>query len=427
MPFDAYGGTISQIVARIVNNLTSLTNSPFTVVGTYGTTYKWYALMYNDPAGVSANNLYLIIGPHTMRATIATRSSGINNYSTCSTGCAADGRPYNYYGISFIVSSTFNPTNFTISSTSALWTYASVYLRYVVTYGVNATPCNDTTVPQTFEDMSATMYMHYDKYGFSLGIAGISQVGTVQPLQAFVQVRRIQPINPSIPLSHWWHVINDQRVWTTRLDTYCASNPVNVPYPANLCGDHPWTTSGTARGLCADAMTSYNMPPNLFTFFVSNNMYPGTFNNDLARREVRGCPQNGGLLNRCPVSFFYSFHTLITSGGYYGPYFFTIPSVKSSADGRGYIMRPVIGVNVKSGYTVYNVVPDIIVAQMDDMIPIPLSNDINDFDILQLSTGEQYIAISLNAPTTPITPATCAGYYDNIANVGAQRYLLRYD
>lgn len=420
MPFDPYSGTLSQIVGRIVNDLTSLTSSPFTVVATWGTTYKWYALQYTDPEGVSANNQYIIIGPHTMRATTGT--TAVFDHSSCST-TNANGRPYNFYGISFIVTNQFDPSTFSIpSGASVLWTFAYTHLRYVQTSGVGATACNDTTVPQTFEDMTATAYIHYDKYGFTVGLAG--QQG-YQPVQSFTTVRRLKPINPNISIPHWWYVINDQRTFNLRTD----SHNNNTPYPANLCGYYPWTTSGTARGLCADSMSAYNMPSGVFNTFVSGGIYPATFDSPV-ERAVRGCPSRGATVNRAPASFYQIFRQSAYVSGSWGPYLYALfPSARSKLDGRAYIARLVIGVGSKLGYTTYyGAVPDNVLARLDSLIPIPEYADISDFDLIQLATGEQYIAISLNAPTTPLNVSTCPGDGGaGVSNVGIQRYFIRYD
>lgn len=429
MPFDPYSGTLSQIVGRIVNDLTSLQNSPFTVVATWGTTYKWYALKYNDPDAVASNNMYLIIGSHTMRATVGT--TPVSNHSTCSTTGSSFGRPYNFYGISFIITNQFDPSTFSIpSGASVLWTFAYTHLHYVQTItAVSATPCNDSNVSQTFNDMSATAYIHYDKYGFTIGIAG--QPG-YQPVQAFVVVRRLRPINLNVSIPHWWYIINDQRTFNLMLDTYSSGYPNNTPYPANLCGYYPWTTSGTSRGLCADNMSAYNMPSGIFTTFINSGIYPATFNSSV-ERAVRGCPfsPTNAAINRAPVSFYRIFTSSAYTNGTWGPYIYALfPSCRSKLDGVTYIARPIIGVGSKPGYTTYyGVVPDNVLAQLDSLIPIPGYADIADFDLIQLSTGEQYIAISLNAPTTPLNVATCPGDggTGGISNVGIQRYFIRYN
>jgi hypothetical protein len=172
MPFDVYVGTLSQYVSRLTSLLTGMTNSPFTLAAQWsGGTYPWYALQYNDPDGYTNNNIYIIIGPTTFRAT--TRPASTNsydswNYCNNTAGGYSYGRPGNMYGMFVGIATSFDTTNFAVPSTALL--YATFGIRaydVVVGSGVSATACNDTTIPYRYVDLQSTFYTWYDQYGFT--------------------------------------------------------------------------------------------------------------------------------------------------------------------------------------------------------------------------------------------------------------------
>jgi len=408
VPFDQYSGTISQIVQRIVGNLTS--TNQFNVVATWGTTYKWYALQYTDPDGVTANNQYIIIGPHTMRATARTSSTAHLDYSTCNT-VSNYGRPYNFYGISVIVTPYFDPSTFTVTSATNLkWTYLVHHLRWVQTYNVTATSCNDSTVPQTYEDTTATAYIYYDKYGF---VIATSPSSTSYTRLAYVAVvYRQRPLNPNLSVPDWWVVLNDQATYTANLD----SNVRILPYPSNLC-TYSWTTSSTGYGLCADNTSAYNTSP-VVTSLVNLGVYPTVLNVGGYRANENVCA-GPAYNNRAPTSFY----TAI-----YQSRLFKVMctlATRSSLDGNIYLRFPTIATDVYV-YAAYLQL-DKYYGVIDLISPIaPDPSGISAFDIAVLPDGRQYIAIDI-----PVTSSgwgvccagsnTCDGY-----NAQLLRYFIRY-
>jgi len=407
VPFDQYSGTISQIVERIVNNLTS--TNQFSVVATWGATYKWYALQYTDPDGVTANNQYIIIGPHTMRATSTIHC----DFSTCNLADVNYGRPYNFYGISVIVTPYFDPSTFTVTSATNLkWTYLAHHLRWVQTYYVGATNCSDTTVPQTYEDTTATAYMYYDKYGF---VIATSPSSTNYTRLAYVAVvYRQRPTNPNLPVPDWWVVLNDQATYTTRLDTYYGNNPRIIPYPSNLC-TYTWTTSGYGYGLCADAATSYNMSPAV-TSLVSLGAYPTVFNVGGYRANENVCA-GPAYSNRAPTSFY----TAI-----YQSRWFKVSctlATRSSLDGNVYLRFPTVALDTYLTYLQL----DKYYGVVDVISPIaPDPSGTSPFDIATLPDGRQYIAIDIQV--APTWWGVCCAGYNTCDGYNAQvlRYFIRY-
>jgi len=418
--FDQYSGTISQIVERIVNNLTS--TNQFTVVATWGTTYKWYALQYTDPDGVTANNQYIIIGPHTMRATARSASIPHRDYITCSGASYWRGRPYNFYGISVIVTPYFDPSTFTVTSAINLkWTYLAHHLRWVQTRAVSPTACNDGTVPQTYEDTTATAYMYYDRYGFVVATSPSQVASTAQTytrLAYVAVVYRLRPTNPNLSVPDWWVVLNDQATYVAQIDTDASDISRNMPYPSNLC-TYTWTTSGGGFGLCADAATAYNMSPAV-TSLVSLGAYPTTINVAGVRSNESACATPGST-NRAPTSLYaaMTFGRIFKVRGW--------PAVRSSLDGNVYMSFPAVAADIYVNAPTYASV-DKFYGTVDLISPIsPDPSGISMYDMATLPDGRQYIAIEIPVATAG-NVGVCYGGYDtgDGYNTHVLRYFIKY-
>jgi hypothetical protein len=436
MPFDVYSGTLSQYVDRLVNMLTSMTNSPFTLVATWDSSYKWYALQYTDPDGYTQNNVYIIIGPNAFRATTRNTVPATKYlYSTCTSSGDNRGRPGNFYGLSVVVANQFDSANFVVPSTAkAFVTYALRAYRVAYTRDVSATACNDTTVPYTYEDLQSTFYTWYDKYGF---VVVQQPASTAYPDVPFLlHVYRLTPFNTSLTFP-WWVSFVDQAVLDMVVDNYYTRSGVFPPYPTNMCSVLPYTTSATGYGICMDNPTALNIPSGVAGYLTGTGTYPHTFAS-WVRQTTRPCPSMNSEGPRAPRSLYGSIirRPLDPNSSYcaWMPHgeVVMLPSSQSTLDNYAYLFNPVV--NLSRGVHQWSLTG--VFARVTALFPISyVDSGISPGDVISTQTGEQYIALPMsNIESTtqygPVVydPCLATTFNDNntYVNMDYALYAIRY-
>jgi len=424
MPFDAYAGTLSQYVSRVVNLLTSMTNSPFKLAAQWsGGTYPWYALQYSDPNGYTNNNMYIIIGPTAFRTTTKTASgSSYNSWNYC-VPTSTYGRPGNMYGIFVGIATSFDTVNFAVPSTASL--YATFGIRaydLTVTSGVDATACNDTTIPYRYVDLQSTFYTWYDQYGFTF--IQIPVRTTYRDVPFTMHAYRLTPFNTNIT-QPWWTLFTDQTALSTIIDTL-----YNIPefptYPTNLCGTLTYTTSSSGYGICMDSPTSLNMPAGIASYLTGSNVYVHTFASSL-RQTTRPCPAVLSDGPRGPMSYYSQIRMFLDQSSNfctwlpYGEIVY-LPTALSSVDGKVYAFQPVV--NVAHGAHPWSLTG--IFAPVTTLLPLSyVDSGISPGDVLSIQ-GNQYVAVQYNNIMTGYNYDACLSGYGNAVNSDYTFYAIRY-
>ena len=430
MPFDVYAGTLSQYVSRLVNLLTSMTSSPFTLAAQWsGGTYPWYALQYNDPNGYTNNNVYIIIGPTAFRTTTRTASgASYDSWNYCNTTTYAYGRPGNIYGIFVGIATSFDTTNFAVPSTASM--YATFGIRaydLTVTYNVGATACNDTTIPYRYVDLQSTFYTWYDQYGFTF--IQIPTRTTYRDVPFTMHAYRLTPFNTNIT-QPWWTLFTDQTALSTVADTYSPYGSIYTKfptYPTNLCGALTYTTTASGYGICMDSPTSLNMPVGIASYLTGSNVYVHTFASSL-RQMTRPCPAALSDGPRGPMSYYMQVRRFLDPSSNfctwlpYGEIVY-LPTALSSVDGKVYAFQPIV--NVAHGAHPWSLTG--IFAPITTLLPLSyVDSGISPGDVLSIQ-GNQYVAVQYSNIMTGYNYDVClGGGNNNTVNSDYTFYAIRY-
>jgi len=433
VPFDSYSGTLSQYVDRLVNLLTSQTESPFSVAAEWGDAYKWYALQYTDPDGYTNNNIYIIIGPTAFRTTTRTAYSSYeySNWMYCYTGSSFGGHPQNVYGIFVGITTAFDAATFSVPTTASM--YATFGLRAYEQVVINAsgfspTACNNATVPYRYLDLQSTFYTWYDRYGFTF--IQIPQPTVYRDVPFTMHVYRVMPFDTSFTFP-WWVLFTDQTVFHINSNTYSSVYNRFPPYPTNLCGRLTYTTSATGYGICMDNPSALNMPPSIASYLTSTNTYVHTFASAYAQR-TRPCPHVYSIGPRAPMSFYSTQirrpHDASVVPCIFMPYgeLMMLPTSVNRLNGRADIFRPII--SISEGVHPWALTG--VFGRVTTLFPIAyVDSGISPGDVVALPDS-QYVAVMYTNIEQDITFSHCLGddtnAPSNSVNADYVLYALRY-
>lgn len=433
--------SIREVPRHIVDALTGLQNSPFTVVAEDQAT-GWYVLHYQDPDGQQHNNAYIAIGPARYRATARYY---VTNQS--------------YVDVATVVVMMFreqdiDPGTWTANELPrvAFFLYFRI-IPYVTSVTVNRDvnyvcfdqqPATDWSIFTSFVD---DVYLYADRYGFVIAVQpGYDQYRTGTPMLTYF--RRGTPLNRNLTLTDWWVLFQDgmrivfqAAVFSTTYATrYADVHDIYLnPFPGTWCGTIPGDSPNDLLGQVVNLGVQRQVVP--FHGFVTYNY----------RETIENCywrPQNRSTWSWKSYYLQVAYREWPNSGAggvAWRGAVFVPPTTRSIIDGNAYIyFIPLFHEHNESyGSTMYNV-PRATFTVID-IAPVE-RNEAQLFmgDIVQLPDGKQYIMVELTDPAQnpgifyyepdyPNAHYGCSycsprllGYISNLPRNWALRYLMPY-